>query len=428
MADIGVIGGGIAGLVSAYRLSSEGHRVTLYEGSDRLGGLAETFSHDGYPLEKFYHVILDSDAHLVSLLKELGLASQLVWRETGMGIIHKRRLYPFNTALDLLRFGAVPLPDRMRTGAAALYITAVKRRALDLDEVEAVPWLRGLFGKRVFDTVWDPLLAAKFGDLRGDVPAYWVWNTLNREKNGKQEVKGYVRGGYQRITDALADAVRRQGGTIRMQEPVRSVDSRGEAATVTTESGTARYDAVVATPPVAQLRPMLSSALEGELTTGPLEIQGVSNVLLVMRRRLSPHYWTAVVDSGFPFQGVVETTHVIPTETVGGRHLVYLMNYCSRDSEPYGRSDELQRQQAIDGLAALYPSFDRADVEAAYVFRSPYVEPVWTCGYLKRRPAHRLGTSRIYLCTTAQAYPMVTAWNTSVKLATETVNILRGGL
>ena len=92
--------------------------------------------------------------------------------------------------------------------------------------------------------------------------------------------------------------------------------------------------------------------------------QGVVNALVVSRRRLERFYWTIVVDPRFPFQGVVETTHVIPPEWIGGRHLIYLMNYCDADSEPYRRSDD-----AGDGARrsrasrALYPRFTPADVE-----------------------------------------------------------------
>lgn len=428
MAEIAVVGGGVAGLTSAYRLACEGHRVTVLESSGALGGLGATFGHDGARLDKYYHVILDSDAHLIPLLKELGLGSQLQWTETGMGIIHRDRLYPFNTALDLLRFAPVPPPHRVRTGLAALYITALKRNALDLDDVLAIPWLKGLFGERVYETVWDPLLAAKFGERRNVVPAYWVWNTLNREKNGSQEVKGTVRGGYGAIIDALGDAIRARGGHIRLNAPVRQITSRDSEAALITDAGSETFDAVVATPPMAVLRRMLSPALQAELTCGDVDFQGVSNVLLLMRRRLSPWYWTAVVDSGFPFQGIVETTHVVPLEDTGGRHLLYLMNYCDAGSEPYERPDAEQIEGAIAGLCRLYPDLRRDDVEASYVFRAPFVEPVWTRGTLRRRPAPRLGTSRVFLCTTVQAYPMVTAWNTSVKLATDTVNALRGAV
>ena len=63
-----------------------------------------------------------------------------------------------------------------------------------------------------------------------------------------------------------------------------------------------------------------------------------------------------------------------------------------------------------------------------YVFRAPYVEPVWSVGYLKKRPAPRVGDTRVYISTTAQAYPRVTAGNTSVGLARETVAALVGDL
>jgi protoporphyrinogen oxidase len=311
---------------------------------------------------------------------------------------------------------------------AAVYITALKRHGLDLDDELAVPWLKKLFGDRVFRTIWEPLLAAKFGDRRDVVPAYWVWNTLNREKNGKQEVKGYIRGGYGAITDALARGIRERGARISMNTPVRSIESSDGHASVVTEGGTHRHDAVIATPPLALLRRMLSPALEGQLTCGDVQFQGVVNVVLLLKRRLSPYYWTAVVDSGFPFQGIVETTHVIPLDSVGGRHVVYVMNYCEPGSEPYDRTDDEQRRGAVQGLLSLYPDLREQDVEATYVFRTPWVEPVWTRGYLRRRPEPRLGTSRVFLCTTAQAYPMVTAWNTSVKLATDAVNALRGGV
>lgn len=428
MARIAVIGGGIAGLTGAYRLACEGHAVELLEASETLGGLGQTFEHGGARLDKYYHVMLDSDAYLVPLVREVGLASRIRWAETGMGIIHQSRLYPFNTAVDLLRFGAVPFHQRVRTGMGALYITAVKKKALDLDEVLAVPWLRGLFGDAVYETIWDPLLAAKFGERRGDVPAYWVWNTLNREKNGSQEVKGTVLGGYGAITDALAEGLRARGGVVRLRTPIRRVDSDEEGATVHLEVATEAYDAVVMTPPLPVLRRLLAPELAAELSCGEVAFQGVCNVVLALRRRLSPWYWTAVVDSELPFQGIVETTHVVPLEDTGGRHLLYLMNYCGPGSEPYDRPDALQLEQAIAGLCRLYPGFRRDDVEAGFVFRAPHVEPVWTRGTLARRPRPRLGTSRVFLATTVQAYPMVTAWNTSVKLATDAVNALRGAV
>jgi protoporphyrinogen oxidase len=341
-----------------------------------------------------------------------------------MGFLVDGQLYGFNTPLDLLRFRALGMPDRIRTGLGALYITKLKRDALDLDGVRAVDWLRGLFGQRVFERIWDPLLRAKFGDRRDQVPAYWVWNTLNREKDGGQEVKGYLRCGYRGLAAAIADALVVGGAEVRLQSPVRAVEEIPGGVRLTTARGTERFDGVISTLPLPVLSRIAQGALGQAVPIPELAYQGVVNALVVSRERLERFYWTAVVDPRFQFQGVVETTHVIPPAWLGGRHLTYVMNYCDAGSELYQRSDDVVAGQAVDGLTALYPRFRRRDVEAVYVFRAPYVEPAWTVGYLQRRPAPRVGRSRLYLCTTAQAYPRVTAWNTSVGLAAETVTTL----
>src|SRR5262249_29368174 len=116
--------------------------------------------------------------------------------------------------------------------------------------------------------------------------------------------------------------------------------------------------------------------------------------------------------------------NVIPTDSTGGRHLIYVMNYCGAHTETYRRPDDVLKRQAVDGLARLYPRFDPGDVEGVNVFRAPPLEPAQTPCYLPERPSPRIGESRAYVCTTAQAYPRVTAWNTSVALARETVRAL----
>lgn len=428
---VAVLGGGISGLTAAYRLGEAGASVTVFEASDRLGGLGTWFEYEGLTLDRFYHVILDSDEHLLGLLERIGLTDQVRWSETAMGFFVRGRCYPFNSAVDLLRFRALRFTDRVRTGLAALYITKFKRNGLPLDDELAHVWLRRLFGPRVYRAIWEPLLTAKFGDLRDRVPAYWVWNTLNREKNGSQEVKGYVHGGYGLITERLRDAIEAAGGRIRLNCPVTSIETADAGIRVWTKEGDERFDAAVSTLPLPLLRRIAGNGLAERIPLPDLAYQGVVNVLLVTRKRLDRFYWTAVVDSGFPFQGIVETTQVINPQWIGGRHLVYVMNYCAADSALYQLSDDTLKRQAIDGLAGLYPGFTAASVESAHVFRTPCVEPVWTRGFLSQRPDARLAGTPIYLATTAQAYPMVTSWNTSVKLAEDAVRKLlsdhRGG-
>ena len=41
--SVAILGGGISGLTCALRLAHAGHRVTIFEGSDQLGGLGTFF-------------------------------------------------------------------------------------------------------------------------------------------------------------------------------------------------------------------------------------------------------------------------------------------------------------------------------------------------------------------------------------------------
>ncbi|NUN16513.1 MAG: FAD-dependent oxidoreductase [Myxococcales bacterium] len=424
MRNVGIIGGGIAGLTCAYKLAAEGHAVTVYEASKYVGGLGVDFDHKGNSIDKFYHVLLDSDRYLVNLLQEMGLASKLLWAPTGMGFMVKEKLYPFNTPVDLLRFKALPFLDRVRTGLAALYITKQKN-GFPLDDIPATDWLKRLFGQTVYQNIWDPLLAAKFGERRGEIPAYWVWNTLTREKDGTQEVKGYVVGGYRYIAETIATNVQKLGGNIQCGVPVDTLDQLEVGMSVCAGGTVRRHDAVISTLPMTLLRGIVNSPLLEKLPLANLKYQGCLNVVLVLKKRLSPYYWIAVVDSGFSFQGVVETTHVVPPESVSGRHIVYVMNYGATDLPAYLMSDQEACFRAETELCRLFPQLTAADIEASYAFRAPFVEPVWPLGYLRVRAAPKVTGTDLYLCTTAQAYPMVTAWNTSVYLAMETVNAMR---
>ena len=162
---VAVLGGGISGLVSAYRLLRKGTRVTLFEATDELGGLGGVFQHKGHTMEKFYHVMINTDEHLLGLLNELNLGQEVTWTGTTMGFLYDKTLYPFNTPLDLLGFGGLSLVGRIRTALGGAYIAKMLNDPKGLDQISVSEWLQGIFGAEVFAQLWRPLLRAKFGDM-----------------------------------------------------------------------------------------------------------------------------------------------------------------------------------------------------------------------------------------------------------------------
>ena len=71
-----IIGGGITGLVSAYRSFRRGEAVTLIE-PNQLGGLVQTLYKDGFTLEQGPNVLVEKD-DLLELLSDLKLTQNIV--------------------------------------------------------------------------------------------------------------------------------------------------------------------------------------------------------------------------------------------------------------------------------------------------------------------------------------------------------------
>jgi protoporphyrinogen oxidase len=411
---VAVVGGGIAGLSAAWYLTQAGARVTLYEGSDRLGGLGTFFEWRDAHIERFYHCLLPGDRHLLAVLREIGLEPELYWKTTGFGYMRDGRLYGLNTAADVLRFGVLPPLDRLRIGLTGLWGSL--RSAEGLDDITCEEWLTRLSGKRAFERFWKPMLQSKFGERYHDVPALWFWTRFNREKGSKTERKGYLRGGYKRIVDRLAEALAERGGDVRVRAEIESVDlDEGGRPTVRVRGAEAQgFDRVVLTPPPHFLKRMAAGGrLEAELerVDPGVDMQGVLNVVLLMRRKLTRFYWAATPEPHVPFQGIIESTNLVEPEHIGGVHLFYLMHYVHRTEAAYNREDADVLRDYFAGLQGLFGDLREEDVVDRFVFRTPFVEPLYTKGYARRKPPHALVPGRVYLSTSSQVYPNVTSWN-----------------
>src|SRR5258706_5533577 len=99
---VGIIGGGISGLSSAYELSKKGHDVTIFERAKVAGGLGTYIPIAGNHIERFYHHFFASDKLIINLSQELKLGRKLKFYNSKTGIFIENKIYPFSSMGDIL--------------------------------------------------------------------------------------------------------------------------------------------------------------------------------------------------------------------------------------------------------------------------------------------------------------------------------------
>ncbi len=426
----GIVGGGMLGLTLALRLAQQGHRVTLLEGADRIGGVADAWRLDDVTWDRHYHVICLSDSVLRGLLRELGLEHQIEWVETRTGFYDAGRLVSISSNLEILRNLPMSLWNKLRLGAAMTYISQV-RRGRRLEKVLAADWLTRLSGRRVFEQLWLPLLKAKLGDNYAQASAAFIWAVARRLSKARRmgldnERFGFVPGGYGRILDHLGAALADAGVEVRLETPVQRIEAfevkegeRNGAVEVQTGSGAERFDQVAVTLPgpiAAQVCPTLDdverSRLEG------LTYQGIVCASLLLRRPLAGYYLTYVTDTSVPFSAVVEMSALVDAvEHFGGHGLVYLPKYVKSDDPLLEAPDGEIEGIFMAAMERMYPDFDRWDVVRFRVSRVRHLLALPTLGYSDRLPPITTSVPGVHIVNSAHIVNGTLNVNETVQLA-----------
>lgn len=199
-----IVGGGIAGLTAAHRLSRDAldggprPRITLIEAEPRLGGKILTERVAGLVIEGGPDSFLSAKPAATRLCEELGLGDRLIGtREQGGGtsILRGARLEPLPEGITML----VPTKLRPLLRSRLLSNRAKLRMALEVfipprrdDSDESVAsFVRRRFGDEAFERMAQPLLS---GIYAGDAEQLSLAATFPRLRETERTHGSLVRG------------------------------------------------------------------------------------------------------------------------------------------------------------------------------------------------------------------------------------------
>ncbi len=420
--DVAVVGGGFAGLSAAMTLARGGRRVVLLEAEDGLGGLAGTFRFgDGVEVERFYHHWFTNDRHIPEIVGQLGLEDEIVTMPSRTGMYLNGRIWSLSTPLDLLRFGELPLHDRLRLGLATLRV----RRVRDWKAIEGLSireWLSPLTGARAYERVWEPLVRAKFGRHADEVTAVWMWKKLvlrggSRSAAGGEEL-AYFRGGFGRLAAAMGADVEAHGGEVRVGTAVEGVEVDGDrVAALRPSGGRVEAERYLFTPSLEIIADVFADAGPEAWVRSLRRVEYLGNICLVLRleRSLSDTYWLNVNDPGFPFVGVIEHTNFDSPDQYGGDRIAYLSRYCDVDDPAWAMDDDAYFEYAAEHLKRMFPDFERSWVRDFRTWRARYAQPVTGRHYSEYVPPSATPWTNATIATMAQIYPEDRGTNYAVR-------------
>ncbi len=424
-----IVGGGVAGMTTAYRLMQQGHEVELYEASPYLGGLVRTFEVGGNRLEAYYHHIFSTDTTIIKLINELGLGDKLRWIESKVGWFDQGKIFPFVTAVDLLRFAPLPPLDRVKLGLMAVRLRGREEWA-EFEHITCKDWIEKNVSKKVFEKMWGPLLEGKYGDAYDQVAMAWLWSKIHlrfQSREGGKEKLGYLMGSFAGYIDELERRLRDGGVKVTTGAAVQQITAEHNRANgiILADGTKLTADAVVAAIPsllFKQMAPPLSDDYAGRLEH--VKWQGAVCMVLTMKHSLSSTYWMNIGDRTMPFLALVEHTNFIGPENYDGNHILYISNYLRQD-HPYFSMNEDELWAIFEpALKRINPQFSSDWINQRWLFKAPYAQPIVRLEYSAHKPDHRTPVDGLYLETMTQIYPEDRGQNYSIKMGEEVAQMV----
>jgi oxygen-dependent protoporphyrinogen oxidase len=323
-----VVGAGITGLTAAFTLVTRDPdvRVTVLEGSDRVGGKVLTTPFAGHPVDCGADAFLARVPDVIELCEELGIAraltspakrSALVWSHGSLHELPSGLVLGVPTDLDALAASGIVSPEGVVRAARDLERTEWPEGPPGSDPEgahdESVGSLvRTRLGDEVFERLVSPLLsgvnagdadqlslAAGAAQLAGAARRRPSLIAGLREQQRAALAAGAdpaapvfygVPVGSQTLTDLLLGRLATAGAPVHLRCPVSTLEAATGGWRLRTPAGVVDADRVVlATPGPVTARLLESAAPDVATEIGDLQYASVAMVTLAVRRTAVDH-------------------------------------------------------------------------------------------------------------------------------------------
>lgn len=398
--NIGIIGGGMAGLSSAYTLlkNHPNLNVKIFEKNPYIGGLLGSINIRGHNIEVYYHHTFPDDYKLYALMNELGIKNDIEWETGSTAFLYRGKIYGFNTAKDMLSFPVINFWEKFRVGISVLLAKRIKDWR-EYDNITAKEYIIKIWGKSVYEKLWVPLLRAKFGPNMEKVSAAWFIRRiqLRSHRDTKGERLAYLHGGWQKLIDELIQKIKEKGGKIYTDEKVTKIEKEGNKYKIKTANREYNnIDYIISTIP----QPIFNEI--SPIKIKDVSYQGCISVIITLKRKIQDYYWVNISDTDAEFSVMVEHTNFFKKNPYP-YHLIYLAFYTDGEHIEKDRLKKYE-EKIVTSFKRIF-DVNEGEIIDKYSFYSPFAGPVYEIGYKEKLPPIRIENEKILIGGIPRSYP-----------------------
>jgi protoporphyrinogen oxidase len=326
-----ILGAGITGLTTAWKLAKNGYDITVIEKENQVGGLAGTIDWDGWKFDFGAHSFHTKCQEITDLFKELlhDKFSIIKNLTTKVYIFNKLISYPL---VGVHIFYVMDSITMIKAGLD-FFLTRLKALLFGIKETERLDeWIIRRFGKMLFNIYFShyieriqkkspELLSKDLGEKK--IPIFRIRQYIQREIFKKKDPHPedvatwdhyYSRGGFGEISNFLYREILALGGKVNLNEFIINTEVKdGEVLSIETNKNSYSCSdyAIISTIPLNNLIASIGNCEKRVLEArNDLEYAKMRFLLIKVNKiKVMGYRWVNFSDMKFPFYRVSEYSY-----------------------------------------------------------------------------------------------------------------------
>jgi protoporphyrinogen oxidase/GT2 family glycosyltransferase len=364
MTQVAILGAGIAGLSSAWLLQQQGIDCVVFEKQSYPGGLARSFSWNGFHCDFAAHRLFTTDENI---LKQM-LALVPMGRHVRRSKIYLKNKW-MRDPLDVIELGLnLPVSKRLRI----LWTYFFRPRGLPEDSFEN--YVIRKYGSELYRLFFQPYTEKLFGIPGKEISVLWARQKVrlsnpfdNLRENTKTKFQYFyypIREGYGAITNHLYRQVQ---DSVLLNTTVLGFEIQGDQITGVKYEQDGQQECILVDFVISTLPLSLTSRMLGHSLR--LEFQKVDAVYLHLNRPLlSDYHWIYFIDQEMSINRMVEFKNMSAVDTPENTTVIcaevtqHHENPIGRVIEDLERAGLIRRDEVLDTLVVrenfAYPVYN----------------------------------------------------------------------